>query len=190
MFGNKEKKPDKVKIDIKFEMVSDSINNHIAVYDDKIEAIKQKIVLCKKQGNNLEATRLMETLKQQLIYRHRTTEILDKLEQFKFMIDEAFMKMNLYETIGDVMKEVGKVNMSSEVKEVLRELKKFNSKFSKKFEKMDKMFNNVDSSIKGVDASTNQEMDAELEAQIEKEMKQADLDTTEAAGLTDVSNWG
>lgn len=188
MFEKKEK-PDKIKIDIKFELVSDSINNSISLYDDKIDAIKQKIVLCKKEGNNLEVKRLMESLKQQLIFRHRTTEILDKLEQFKFLIDEAFMKMDMYKTIGEVMKEVGKVNMSAEVKGVLKELKAFNNKFSKKFDKLDRMFSSVDKSMNKVDADTNQEIDAELESQIEKEMQQADIDTSEAAGLSDVTNW-
>ncbi len=190
MFDKKNKTPNKVQIDVKFDMVSDSINNHISIYDEKIDALKQKITLSKKQGDNLEVKRLMETLRQQLIFRHKTTEILNKLEQFKFMIDEAFMKMDLYKTIGEVMKEVGKVNMSSEVKGILGELKSFNNKFSKKFEKMDTMFSSVNASINKVDSSTNQEIDEELAKQIEDEIEQADKDTTEAAGLADVSNWG
>ncbi len=182
-------KPNKVKIDVKFEKVRDAINERLEDYDNKLDIIRQKVVQYKQQGNTLEANRCMNTYRQTSIYRHKTVELLDKLEQFQFMIDEAFTKMELYETVGEVMGEVSKINISPEVKGMLKDLKNFEGEFVNQFNKLDQMFGVVTDSINNVDTSTKTQIDTELQAQIDREMKQFEEDTTNQAQEMNVSNW-
>ena len=182
-------KPNKIKIDIKFDKVRDAINERLEQYDNKLEIVRQKVVLAKQQGNTLEASRLMNTYKQTSVYRHKTVELLEKLEQFQFMIDEAFTKMDLYETVGEVMTEVSKINVSPEVKGMLKDLKNFEGEFVNQFNKLDQMFGVVTDSINNVDTSTKTEIDTELQAQIDREMKQFEEDTNNQAQDMNVTSW-
>ena len=182
-------KPNKVKIDVKFDKVRDAINERLEEYDNKLDIIRQKVVQYKQQGNTLEANRCMNTYRQTSIYRHKTVELLDKLEQFQFMIDEAFTKMELYETVGEVMGEVSKINVSPEVKGMLKDLKNFEGEFVNQFNKLDQMFGVVTDSINNVDTSTKTQIDTELQAQIDREMKQFEEDTTNQAQEMNVTSW-
>lgn len=182
-------KPNKVKIDVKFDKVRDAINERLEEYDNKLDIIRQKVVQYKQQGNTLEANRCMNTYRQTSIYRHKTVELLDKLEQFQFMIDEAFTKMDLYETVGEVMGEVSKINVSPEVKGMLKDLKNFEGEFVNQFNKLDQMFGVVTDSINNVDTSTKTQIDTELQAQIDREMKQFEEDTTNQAQEMNVTSW-
>ena len=104
------------------------------------------------------------------------------------MIDEAFTKMELYETFGEVMGEVSKINASVEVKGMLKDIQSFEKNFSAQFQKLDQMFGVVTKSISDVDQSTKTEIDSELEAQLDREMQQLDEDTTSQAQEVSVSN--
>ena len=48
-------KPNKIKIDIKFDKVRDNITERLDAYENKLEIIKQKIVAAKRANNNIEA---------------------------------------------------------------------------------------------------------------------------------------
>ena len=191
-FGKKKEvveKPNKVRIDIKFDKVRENITERLDSYENKLEIIRQKIVSAKQEGNNLEAKNQTANYKQVSIYKHKTQDLLNKLENFQFMIDEAFTKMELYETFGEVMTEVSKVNASVEVKGMLKDVQTFEKNFSAQFQKLDQMFGLVTKSISDVDQSTKTEIDAELEAQLEREMQQLDEDTTNQAQEMNTTNW-
>lgn len=191
-FGKKKEvveKPNKVRIDIKFDKVRENITERLDSYENKLEIIRQKIVSAKQEGNNLEAKNQTANYKQVSIYKHKTQDLLNKLENFQFMIDEAFTKMELYETFGEVMTEVSKVNASVEVKGMLKDVQTFEKNFSAQFQKLDQMFGLVTKSISDVDQSTKTEIDAELEAQLEREMQQLDEDTTNQAQEMNTANW-
>ena len=191
-FGKKKEvveKPNKVRIDIKFDKVRENITERLDSYDNKLEIIRQKIVSAKQEGNNLEAKNQTANYKQVSIYKHKTQDLLNKLENFQFMIDEAFTKMELYETFGEVMGEVSKINASVEVKGMLKDIQSFEKNFSAQFQKLDQMFGLVTKSISDVDQSTKTEIDAELEAQLEREMQQLDEDTTNQAQEMNTTNW-
>ena len=174
-------KPNKFKIDAKFDKVRDSINDQISEYDEKMSELKQRVIEYKKSGNNLEANRLKESYKKISVFRHKTYEILDKLDNFQFMIDESLTKLELYKTFGDVVNEVSKINLSPEMKEMLKGLSSFEENFTKQFNKLDQMFGTVTQSISSVDQATNQEISSELEVELQNEMKQFDEDVENAA---------
>jgi hypothetical protein len=191
-FGKKKEeieKPNKIKIDIKFDKVRDNITERLDAYENKLEIIRQKIVAAKRANNNIEAKHQADNYKQISVYKYKTQDLLNKLENFQFMIDEAFTKMELYETFGEVMGEVSKINASVEVKGMLKDIQSFEKNFSAQFQKLDQMFGLVTKSISDVDQSTKTEIDAELEAQLEREMQQLDEDTTSQAQEVSVSNW-
>lgn len=191
-FGKKKEvveKPNKIKIDIKFDKVRDNITERLDAYDNKLDIIRQKIIEAKKSGNNLEAKRQTQSYRQVSVYKHKTQELLDKLENFQFMIDEAFTKMELYETFGEVMGEVSKINASVEVKEMLKDINGFEKNFSAQVAKLDQMFGIVTKSISDVDQSTKTEIDTELEAQLDREMAQLEEDTTNQAQEMNTANW-
>jgi hypothetical protein len=191
-FGKKKEvveKPNKVRIDIKFDKVRENITERLDSYENKLEIIRQKIVSAKQAGNNLEAKNQTANYKQVSIYKHKTQDLLNKLENFQFMIDEAFTKMELYETFGEVMGEVSKINASVEVKGMLKDIQSFEKNFSAQFQKLDQMFGLVTKSISDVDQSTKTEIDAELEAQLEREMQQLEEDTTNQAQEMNTTNW-
>ena len=191
-FGKKKEeieKPNKIKIDIKFDKVRDSITERLDAYENKLEIIRQKIVAAKRANNNIEAKHQADNYKQISVYKYKTQDLLNKLENFQFMIDEAFTKMELYETFGEVMGEVSKINASVEVKGMLKDIQSFEKNFSAQFQKLDQMFGVVTKSISDVDQSTKTEIDSELEAQLDREMQQLDEDTTSQAQEVSVSNW-
>ena len=191
-FGKKKEaveKPNKVRIDIKFDKVRENITERLDSYENKLEIIRQKIVSAKQEGNNIEAKNQALNYKQVSIYKHKTQDLLNKLENFQFMIDEAFTKMELYETFGEVMGEVSKINASVEVKGMLKDIQSFEKNFSAQFQKLDQMFGLVTKSISDVDQSTKTEIDAELEAQLEREMQQLEEDTTNQAQEMNTTNW-
>jgi hypothetical protein len=191
-FGKKKEeieKPNKIKIDIKFDKVRDNITERLDAYENKLEIIRQKIVAAKRANNNIEAKHQTDNYKQISVYKYKTQDLLNKLENFQFMIDEAFTKMELYETFGEVMGEVSKINASVEVKGMLKDIQSFEKNFSAQFQKLDQMFGVVTKSISDVDQSTKTEIDSELEAQLDREMQQLDEDTTSQAQEVSVSNW-
>lgn len=191
-FGKKKEeieKPNKIKIDIKFDKVRDNITERLDAYENKLEIIRQKIVAAKRANNNIDAKHQADNYKQISVYKYKTQDLLNKLENFQFMIDEAFTKMELYETFGEVMGEVSKISASVEVKGMLKDIQSFEKNFSAQFQKLDQMFGVVTKSISDVDQSTKTEIDSELEAQLDREMQQLDEDTTSQAQELSVSNW-
>ena len=55
-FGKKKEeieKPNKIKIDIKFDKVRDNITERLDAYENKLEIIRQKIVAAKRANNNI-----------------------------------------------------------------------------------------------------------------------------------------
>ena len=72
-FGKKKEeieKPNKIKIDIKFDKVRDNITERLDAYENKLEIIRQKIVAAKRANNNIEAKHQADNYKQISVYKY------------------------------------------------------------------------------------------------------------------------
>ena len=70
-------------------------------------------------------------------------DLLDQVEQFSYMIDEVFAKNAVYNSLGTVLNETNKIDISPEVKKILKQVSDFEDIFSKGLNKLDSVFGKV-----------------------------------------------
>ena len=114
-------------------------------------------------------------------------DLMDQIEQFSYMIDEAFAKSAVYDALGSVMNETNKINMSPEIKKMLKQVNEFDDIFSKGLSKMDSIFGKISSKISDIDSDMSGVQDREIDDIISKRLDQYDQQTTmEAEADTDL----
>ena len=78
-------------------------------------------------------------------------DLLDQVEQFSYMIDEVFAKNAVYNSLGTVLNETNKIDISPEVKKILKQVSDFEDIFSKGLNKLDSVFGKVSQKISDID---------------------------------------
>lgn len=73
----------------------------------------------------------------------KMNDLLDQVEQFSYMIDEVFAKNAVYNSLGTVLNETNKIDISPEVKKILKQVSDFEDIFSKGLNKLDSVFGKV-----------------------------------------------
>ena len=90
---DKNAKPNKVKIELAFDRCKDSVQELLDQYQSTIDGYLAKMVALKKEGRLVEADRYKQKLKLVLGRQAKMNELMDQVEQFSYMIDEAFAKV-------------------------------------------------------------------------------------------------
>ena len=67
-------------------------------------------------------------------------DLMDQVEQFQFMIDEAFAKSTVYGTLSEVLDETNKMDMAPQIKKIIKGMNKFEKSFKKDCLKFDTIF--------------------------------------------------
>lgn len=160
----KVEKPSRFKIDNAMESCKESIQAMLDNYDSSISAYTDKIVALKKEKRTTEANRFIAKLKQTMFRRERMGQLLDQVESFHMMINEAFAKQNVYQTLGTALSEVNKLSISPEMKTMLKDMKEFEKTFSKGLNSFDSIFSNIGNSMNHIDLDTSNEYDSEITA--------------------------
>jgi hypothetical protein len=183
MFGKEKKveKPNKVKIELAFDRCKESIQGLLDQYQNTIDSYLNKMVEMKKQGRIAESDRYKEKLKLVLGRQAKMNELMDQVEQFQYMIDEAFAKSDVYSSLGSVLNETNKINVSPEVTKMLKQMNDFENVFSKGLNKMDSIFGKVAHKISDIDESTSASQDREIDDIVARRLEQYDKQTTETA---------
>lgn len=180
MFKKKEK-PSKIKIELSFDKCKESIQELLDNYNAKIEGYLSKIVNLKREKRLLEADRYKEKLKLVIVRQTKMMDLMDQVEQFEFMIDEAFAKNAVYGTLASTLSETNKLKLTPEIKSIVSNMNKFEKTFKKGVTKFDAIFGKISSSITQIDNSMEQ--DAEINDIVNSRLKEYDEQTTNQAGV-------
>lgn len=172
--------PNKIKIDLALDRCKDSIQELLNNYSVKIEGYLSKMVNLKKEKRFLESDRYKGKLKTVLASQTRMMDLMDQVEQFGFMIDEAFAKNNVYNTLNNVLSETNKINMSPEIKNIIKDINKFEKMFSENCSKFDSIFTKISKSIVDIDSS-NYAQDAEIDEIVNERLNKYDEQTSKEA---------
>ena len=184
---DKNAKPSKVKIELAFDRCKDSVQELLDQYQETIDGYLAKMVTLKKEGRLVEADRYKQKLKLVLGRQAKMNDLMDQIERFSYMIDEAFAKSAVYDALGSVMNETNKINMSPEIKKMLKQVNEFDDIFSKGLSKMDSIFGKISSKISDIDSDMSGVQDREIDDIISKRLDQYDQQTTmEAEADTDL----
>lgn len=184
---DKNAKPSKVKIEMAFDRCKDSVQELLDQYQATIDGYLAKMVALKKEGRLVEADRYKQKLKLVLGRQAKMNDLMDQVEQFSYMIDEAFAKSAVYDALGSVMNETNKINMSPEIKRMLKQVNEFDDIFSKGLNKMDSLFSKVSHKISDIDNDMSGVQDREIDDIVSKRLDQYDQQTTmEAEADTDL----
>lgn len=175
---DKNAKPNKVKIELAFDRCKESVQELLDQYQATIDGYLAKMVSLKKEGRLAEADRYKQKLKLVLGRQAKMNELMDQVEQFSYMIDEAFAKSAVYDALGAVMGETNKINMSPEIKKMLKQVNDFDDIFSKGLNKMDSIFGKVSRKISDIDSDMSSVQDKEIDDIVSKRLDQYDHQTT------------
>ena len=175
---DKNAKPSKIKIEMAFDRCKDSVQELLDQYQATIDSYLAKMVALKKEGRMVEADRYKQKLKLVLGRQAKMNELMDQVEQFSYMIDEAFAKSAGYDSLGAVMSETNKINMSPEIKKMLKQVSEFDDIFSKGLNKMDSIFGKVSRKISDIDSDMSSVHDKEIDDIVSKRLDQYDHQTT------------
>ena len=175
---DKNAKPSKIKIEMAFDKCKDSVQELLDQYQVTIDGYLAKMVALKKEGRIVEADRYKQKLKLVLGRQAKMNELMDQVEQFSYMIDEAFAKSAVYDSLGAVMSETNKINMSPEIKKMLKQVNDFDDIFSKGLNKMDSIFGKVSRKISDIDSDMSNVHDKEIDDIVSKRLDQYDHQTT------------
>ena len=93
---DKNAKPSKVKIEMAFDRCKDSVQELLDQYQATIDGYLAKMVALKKEGRLVEADRYKQKLKLVLGRQAKMNDLMDQVEQFSYMIDEAFAKSAVF----------------------------------------------------------------------------------------------
>ena len=178
---NKSAKPNKVKIDLPFDGCKDSIQELLDQYQATIDGYLSKMVSLKREGRIAEADRYKQKLKLVLSRQAKMNDLLDQVEQFSYMIDEVFAKNAVYNSLGTVLNETNKIDISPEVKKILKQVSDFEDIFSKGLNKLDSVFGKVSQKISDIDNSISASQDSEIDAIVERRLAQYEEQTTREA---------
>ena len=174
-------KPNKIKIELALERSKESVQNLLNQYDTTINGYLNKMVNLKKEGRVTEAARYKDRLKLVLSRKAKMEDIMDQIEQFGYMIDEAFAKNEVYSTLGMVLGEANKMTLSPELKTIFKQMHDFQDIFTKGLGKMDSIFGKMSSTIINVNESTSSVNDSEIDAIVNSQIEQYDQQTTAQA---------
>ncbi|MBO5287503.1 MAG: hypothetical protein J6B34_05200 [Clostridia bacterium] len=188
MFNKKKpvEKPNKIKIQLALDRCKESIQTLLDTYGQTIEGYLAKMTNLKKEGRLTEAARYKEKLKIVLSRQTKMMDLMDQVEQFGFMIDEAFAKNDVYGTLGTVLGEANKISVSPEIKKILNDVNKFDDIFTKGLNKMDAVFGKISKTVVDVSESTSNNQDHEIEAIVNSRIEQYDQQTTREAEGTEL----
>ena len=175
---DKNAKPNKVKIELAFDRCKESVQELLDQYQATIDGYLAKMVSLKKEGRLAEADRYKQKLKLVLGRQAKMNDLMDQVEQFSYMIDESFAKSAVYDALGAVMGETNKINMSPEIKKMLKQVNDFDDIFSKGLNKMDSIFGKVSRKISDIDSDMSSVHDKEIDDIVSKRLDQYDHQTT------------
>ena len=178
---NKGAKPNKVKIELAFDGCKDSIQELLDQYQATIDGYLSKMVSLKREGRIAEADRYKQKLKLVLSRQAKMNDLLDQVEQFSYMIDEVFAKNAVYNSLSTVLNETNKIDISPEVKKILKQVSDFEDIFSKGLNKLDSVFGKVSQKISDIDNSISASQDSEIDAIVERRLAQYEEQTTREA---------
>ena len=178
---NKNAKPNEVKIELAFDGCKDSIQELLDQYQSTIDGYLSKMVSLKREGRIAEADRYKQKLKLVLSRQAKMNDLLDQVEQFSYMIDEVFAKNAVYNSLGTVLNETNKIDISPEVKKILKQVSDFEDIFSKGLNKLDSVFGKVSQKISDIDNSISASQDSEIDAIVERRLAQYEEQTTREA---------
>lgn len=179
--NEKDLKPNKVKIELAFDKCKDAIQGLLNQYQTNIDNYLAKMVALKREGRISEADRYKQKLKIVLARQAKMNDLMDQVEQFQYMIDEAFAKNSVYSALGSVLSETNKISVSPEIKKILKQVNDFDDIFSKGLNKMDAIFGKVSRKISDIDQATSSTQDREIDDIVSKRLEQYDRQTTEEA---------
>lgn len=174
----KNAKPSKIKIEMAFDNCREAVQDLLDQYQSTIDGYLAKMVALKREGSKVEADRYKQKLKLVLGRQAKMNDLMDQIEQFQYMIDEAFAKSAVYDALGSVMNETNKINMSQEIKKMLKQVNEFDDIFSKGLNKMDSIFGKVSRKISDIDSDMSGVQDAEIDAAVSRRLEQYDRQTT------------
>lgn len=178
---NKDTKPNKIKIEMALDHCKESVQDLLEQYQTTIDGYLAKLVSLKREKRMTEAERYKQKLKLVLSRQAKMQDLLDRVEQFSYMIDEAFAKSAVYSAMESVLTETNKINMSLEIKKMLKEINAFDDIFTKGLGKMDAVFGQVSKKISDIDQSTASTQDKEIDDIVASRLEQYDRKTTEEA---------
>ena len=173
----KKEQPSKFKISMKFEKCTDAIQELLDQYGTTIDGYLAKMVNLKKENRFTEAERYKGKLKLVLARQAKMNDLLDQVEQFKFMIDEAFAKSSVYGTLSEVLDETNKMDMAPQIKKIVKGMNNFEKSFKKDCLKFDAIFSKISNSVININESTSLQ-DAEIDAIVNARLQSYDEQTT------------
>ena len=181
MFKKKpEQKPSRTKIDLAFDKCKEAIQELLNDYDARINMYADKITDLKKNKRFSEADRYKDKLKLVIARQTKMMDLMDQVEQFGFMIDEAFAKNTVYGTLGSILNETNKMNMAPEIKSIVKNMNNFEKQFKKDCLQFNNIFGKISKSVVSIDNSSYQQ-DAEVDQIVNSRMKDIDEETTRRA---------
>lgn len=185
MFKKKtDEKPSKMKIDLAFDKCKEAIQELLNDYGTRIDGYLSKITNLKKEKRFSEADRYKEKLKLVIARQAKMMDLMDQVEQFGFMIDEAFAKNTVYGTLGSILNETNKMNMAPEIKNIVKSMNNFEKQFKKECFQFNNIFSKISKSVVDIDNSLYTQ-DAEIDEIVNNRMKDYDEVTTKRAESVD-----
>lgn len=188
MFGKKKEKqkeapvkPNRFKIEMALERCKESIQGLLDQYSKTEQEYIRKMVDLKKEGRLAEAERYKQKLKMLFARQTKMNDLMDQVEQFGYMIDEAFAKNDVYQSLGMVLGEANKVSVAPELKQILSDVKAFEETFTTGLNKMDSIFGKISRTVEDVNETTATAQDAEIEARVNARLAKVDEETAATA---------
>jgi len=188
--ADKASKPNKIKIDLAFDRCRESIQTLLDQYQAQIDSLVAKMVSLKKEKRLVELDRYKERLKLVLGRQAKMQNLMDQVDNFSSMVDQAFAQTEVYGALRTVLTETNKIDVTPEIRGMLKQMSEFDDIFSKGLNQMDAVFGRVTSKISDIDTATAATTDAEIDSLVDARLSNLDEATTmeaeEDEGLFDL----
>ncbi len=175
--GSGEKKVNKFSIQNSLDNCKESIQAMLDNYDQNIEMYTNKVVSMMKQKRRAEASRYKEKLKQIMFRKERMSQLYDQVDSFQMMIDEAFAKNEVYNTLGKAVSQVNSITMNPKMDAILKDMKQFEKSFANGCNSFDQIFEKIGGSMNKIDLDASNEFDAEIKSIVDSKMEQMEETT-------------
>ncbi len=185
MFFRKKEPPSQNKTEIALSRCQENIQAALNRYElQRINYVK-KMAKLKREGRETELSYTKETLRVILTQQAKMNHFFNQFLKVRFLIEEAFVKNQIYSSLGNVLSVAKHISASSEFNKMLKDLVKFEKSFTKASKEFSSIMNIVDKSMNGV-ANSDIDVDDEIKQMVDDELQRSEEEAIYQANNSDL----
>ena len=143
----------------------------IKKYEAKQNELITLAARAKKEGRNSDYNNFLPVIQAYVAKTLKTKSMCDKLNIAKIMHDDADLTADFVDAMGILAEETSKMYDSSKLREVAQKFRQTNVQAEKSKQMFDYFMQEINNQFESLNAGDGGEIDAELQARIDEEMK-------------------